>query len=145
MTDNVFPFLIEQVKPEPHNPKQENKKKSGGGTSGGDMNNFVTREELRDELRELRNETHGLRDEFRADFKSLKKEIWVATITSIGIAVGAMYGIVQTTIAAIDAGRASAQAQQPQQPPIIINVPSAAPTLAPQQIRTPTEKPSDPK
>lgn len=78
---------------------------------------------------DIHSDIKAMRDEFRADFKSVRKEIWIAALTVVGVSVGAMYGIVQTTIAAIDTGRASAQAQQP----IIITVPSPPVTAAPKK------------
>lgn len=101
-----------------------------------DLRNDVhdIRQDLREMRQEFREEMRGMRQEFREDigngFKSLRVNMWLATLSAIGISLAAMYGIVQTTIAAIDTGRASASVQQPAPPPIIINVP-APPATAP--------------
>lgn len=128
--------------------------KSGGPPHDGDMDQRVTRlevvaetlsegirdlgaevrafrTEMRDDLHALRAEMRAERAETRSDTKSLRANIWLAAITTISITFAAMYGIVQTTIAAIDTGRASAQAQTASQPPIIINVPTPAAAPAP--------------
>lgn len=110
-----------------------------------DLRNDVhdIRQDMREMRNEFRNEMSEMRKEFREDmsngFKSLRVNMWLATISAIGISLSAMYGIVQTTLASIDAGRASASVQHTSAPPIIINVPPSPTALpaAPEPERKP--------
>lgn len=101
----------------------------GGGNDGGNMHGErITRlEVLQEGIREDFADMKQSLQDIRADSRQFKYWLVGTALTLLLGIIAGNYTIVQTTIAAIDAGRETARVQQPSSQPIIITIPSQQP------------------
>lgn len=101
--------------------------------------------ELKSDVHDLKIDVAGIKSQLqhfatKSDLSDMKADM-IKWIVGTALAMSAAGITVMTFVL----NNATPKNEKASQAPIIINVPSAAPALAPQQIFTPTEKPSEPK